>query len=87
MKEIDSSIIEEKINTIEPNEAMCLRTLIVQRYLSTSLKEIMKEELPFLDNLITHINKISSDKKMSTFILKNFVYPELNKAIKKLSSL
>lgn len=87
LKEIDSSIIEEKINTIEPNEAMCLRTLIVQRYLSTSLKEIMKEELPFLDNLITHINKISSDKKMSTFILKNFVYPELNKAIKKLSSL
>lgn len=88
LKEIDSSIIVEKIKTIEPNEAMCLRELIVQRYLSTPLKEVMKEELPFLNYLIAHINKISlDDKKISTFILKKFVHPELEKAIKKLKLL
>lgn len=88
LKDIDSCIIAEKINSIEPYEAMILRTLIDQRYNQFPLTKIMKEELQFLKCLFENINKIAKDNnKMSTYILKNLVCPKLEKAIKKLELL
>lgn len=88
LKNIDSSIIENKINHIEPYEAMCLRTLIIQRYIQILPTKNLKEELSFLECLVDNINKMDSENKMmSTFILKRYVCPELNKAISRLRSL
>lgn len=88
LKNIDSGIIERKINSIEPNDAMCLRTLIEQRYIKNPPMENIKEELPFLKCLVDNINKIDSGNKiMSTYILKKMVSPMLDEAIKRLGSL
>jgi hypothetical protein len=88
LKNIEPNIVETKINSIEPNEAMCLRTLIEQRYIQIEPTINMKEELPFLLCLIESINKIDANNKtMSSFILKRLVYPMLDKAIARLHSI
>lgn len=86
LKNIDPSVIENKINNIEPNDAMCLRTLIEERYIKISPTINMKEEMPFLICLKDNIEKIDfQNKTMSNFIIKELLTPILDKAMVRLS--
>lgn len=88
LKSIDANTIENKINTIEPNEAMCLRTLIEQRYIQIQPTINMKEEMTFLICLKESISKIDFQKKtMSNFIIHDLLDPILDKAIARLGSI
>lgn len=88
LKNIDAEIIENKINTIEPNDAMYLRTLIEQRYIQIQPTINLQEEKPFLICLKESIAKIDFQKKtMSNFIIHEFLIPILDKAIARLDSI
>lgn len=88
LKNIDAEIIESRINSIEPNDAMCLRTLIEQRYIQIQPTANMKEELSFLHCLKENIGKIDFETKtLSNLIIKDLLTPILDKAIRILESI
>lgn len=85
-KNINKEIIENKINNIEPNEAMCLRNLIEQRYNKIQPIIKLKEEIPFLKSLRESIKNIDfEEKKMSNLILKE-LSPILEETITRLEA-
>lgn len=88
LKNIDLGIIKDRINNIEPNDAMCLKTLIEQRYIQIQPTINMQEEMPFLICLRESIANIDFQKKtMSNFIIHELLIPVLDKSIARLGSM
>lgn len=82
LKNIDTETIKSTIINIEPNDAMCLNTIIKQRYTKDLLTKNIKEELLFLNYLKENIDAIDVvSKTLTSFIIKEFLYPNLTKAI------
>lgn len=87
LKNIDIETIKSTIINIKPNDAMCLKTIIKQRYAKNLLTKNMKEELSFLKCLKDNIDTIDfRSKTLTNLIIKDFLNPTLTEAISNLES-
>lgn len=73
--------VKDRIQHLEPNDVMCLRTFVDERYIKTPTKEI-KEEIVFLRAIKDGLDKIDySDKNLTNIIIRDHLKPMLNKAL------
>ena len=83
LKDINKEDIKNRVQNLEPNDAMCLRTLIDERYIKCPYLDKIKEEVVFLKALKDGISEVGyTEKKASNIVIRNFLSPILEKAIK-----
>lgn len=81
LKNFDLEKIKVRVQHLEPNDAMCLRTFIEERYIKTPMEQI-KEEIIFLKAIKEGLDKIDfSEKNMTNIIIRDHLKPMLNKAL------
>ena len=73
--------VKTRVQHLNPNDAMCLRTFIEERYIKTQMEQI-KEENVFLEAIKEGLAKIDySEKNMTNIIIRDHLKPMLNKAL------
>jgi len=87
LKNFNQEKVETKMQHLEPNDVMCLRTFIEGRYVKMPSGEI-KEEVVFLRAIKDGLDKIdSTEKSMTNIIVKTLLNPMLDKALRIVESL
>lgn len=74
--------VKTKVQHLSPNDAMCLRTFVEERYIKIPVEQI-KEEKVFLEAIKEGLAKIDfSKKKMTNIIIRDNLNPMLDNALR-----
>lgn len=78
---LNNTKVKKRMHALEPNEVMCLYSMVKSRYLEIDCTRIYKEE-SFLNAMLTGLNSIDLEKPlMSNITIKKYLLPVLTKAI------
>ena len=84
LKDFDLESVKTKVQHLEPNDAMCLRTFINERYIKMPVADI-KEEIIFLEAIKEGLETIDfTEKKLTNIIIRDHLQPILNKALQRM---
>lgn len=82
LDKFDLEKVKMRIQHLSPNDAMCLRTFIEERYTKRPMVEI-KDEIVFLKAIKEGLDKIDFSKKnMTNIIIRDHLNPMLDKALR-----
>lgn len=84
LKDFDLESVKTKVQHLEPNDAMCLRTFINERYIKMPAGEI-NEEIIFLKAIKEGLETIDlTEKNLTNIIIRDHLHPILDKALQKM---
>lgn len=81
LDKFDLKRVEMRVQNLNPNDAMCLRRFVDERYIKTPVDKI-KEEQVFLKALQDGLAKIEFNKKnLTNIIIRDHLNPMIDKAL------
>lgn len=82
LKSFNQEEVKKRVQKMEPNDAMCLRTFIEERYIKAPAEQL-KEEVLFLQAIKEGLGLINlNEKNMTNIIIKTQLIPILDKALR-----